>query len=168
MKAPHATQPIMLVILDGFGHAAPSQHNAVSTAHTPCLDHLIKIGTTHILAAAGQAVGLPPGFIGNSEVGHLTIGAGRIIKQPITQLHELIDTNQFNNHPTLRNAYARIVRAGGRLHIMGLVSDAGVHSHIKHLYAFIDAAKQAGITHLFVHAFLDGRDTPPQVSHYLS
>lgn len=160
--------PTALVILDGFGYSEITENNAVYHAKTP----FIKYATEHywhtLLRASGTAVGLPDGYIGNSEVGHLTIGSGRIIPQPIRIIHDAIaDRSFFTNH-ILVNNLQKIRQSGGSLHIMGLLSDAGVHSDIEHIYAYLDAAHQNNIQSVYIHAFLDGRDTPPQsASSYL-
>ena len=154
--------PIVLVILDGFGYRKDPAYNAISHAIShnlaPYLKHMFQAYPYVFLKASGAAVGLPDGYIGNSEVGHLTIGAGRIIKQPITILNELIDANTLKDLPALQN----LASYNGRLHIMGLLSDAGIHSHTKYLYALIKIAAEQNISHIYIHAFLDGRDTPPR------
>lgn len=157
MKKPH-----VLIILDGFGYSKEKKHNAIAQANTPNLDAWFAHYPHALLQASGKSVGLPEGFIGNSEVGHLTIGAGRIIKQPVSFIHDAIKDKQFFNNETLLKSLQKIKKNKSALHIMGLLSDAGVHSHTNHLFAFLDAAKQNGITNIFVHPFLDGRDTPPQ------
>ena len=161
-------KPTVLVILDGFGYRKEMAYNAIYHAHTPHIDQWLKQYPHTIVQAAGPAVGLPQGYIGNSEVGHSTIGSGRITPEPVTILHNTIDNGTFFSNKILVKNLKKIKEKGTALHIMGLLSDAGVHSHIKHLFAFLDAAQQHGITKIFVHAFLDGRDTPPQsASTYL-
>ena len=151
-----------LVILDGFGWRTEPKYNAIAQADTPHFDRWIKEYPYAIIKAAGKAVGLPDGYIGNSEVGHLTIGAGRIIKSPITTINEAIDSLSFFSNPALLNTLERVKKAHGTLHIMGMLSNAGVHADTKHLYAFIKSAYNFGIKKIVVHAFLDGRDSLPQ------
>jgi 2,3-bisphosphoglycerate-independent phosphoglycerate mutase len=158
----NALHPVVLVILDGFGYSAQAAYNAIHVAHKPHLDAWFKKYPHALLQASGTAVGLLPETIGTSEVGHLTIGAGRVIPESIVRLHHAIDDGTFFTNPALVKALTMLKKTTGRLHLMGLLSDAGVHSHEKHLYALIKAAQQAGIKTIFVHAFLDGRDTPPQ------
>ncbi len=154
--------PTTLIILDGFGYTTETKYNAIAHANTPYLDHYFANYPSTIVQAAGTAVGLLPNAIGNSEVGHLTIGAGRIIKQSVTIMHEAIDTGTFFTNQKLVHSLEQLKKTKKILHIMGLLSDAGVHAHEKHIYAFIKAAADYGITNIIIHAFLDGRDTPPQ------
>lgn len=161
-------KPVALVILDGFGYTKDKEYNAIFHAHTPHLDAWWQHYPHTLLHAAGEYVGLPPGLIGNSEVGHVTIGAGRIIKQPITVMHEAIADKSFFKNPVLVEKLTQLQHSGAPLHIMGLLSDAGVHSTLATLYAFLDAAHQHNIRHVFIHPFLDGRDAPPRSAvHYL-
>lgn len=154
--------PTVLVILDGFGYTDNQNHNAVYQAKKPNLDRWTTIYPNTLLQTSGTAVGLPDGYVGNSEVGHLTIGSGRIIEQPATFIHNAIQDKSFFKNQTLNNCLDRLHKTGSALHIMGLFSDAGVHSHIEFLYAILDAARHHGIRQVFIHAFLDGRDTSPQ------
>ena len=154
-------KPVALIILDGWGLNESRKHNAVCQAHTPRLDELAERYPTASLKASGLNVGLPDGQMGNSEVGHLNIGAGRIIYQDLTRINRSIKEGDFFTNPTLLDALVRIRSVGGKLHLMGLLSDGGVHSHNTHLYALIDLAKSEGVD-VCVHAFMDGRDTPPQ------
>jgi 2,3-bisphosphoglycerate-independent phosphoglycerate mutase len=154
-------KPVALIILDGWGVSENCENNAVCQAHTPRLDELAESYPTSSLKASGLNVGLPDGQMGNSEVGHLNIGAGRIIYQDLTRISRSIKEGDFFTNPTLLDALVRIRNAGGKLHLMGLLSDGGVHSHNTHLYALIDLAKSEGVE-VCVHAFMDGRDTPPQ------
>lgn len=163
------TGPTALIILDGFGLSNNKNNNAIAQAHTPHLKKWFKQCSSALLQASGSYVGLPAGCLGNSQVGHLTIGSGRIIKQPITYINESIDNKTFYGHTVLKKALAQIKAATGRLHIMGLCSDANVHSDIKQVYAYLQAAQSAGIQQVFLHLFLDGRDTPPRsASKYLT
>jgi 2,3-bisphosphoglycerate-independent phosphoglycerate mutase len=161
-------QPFALVILDGYGYRTESIGNAVSNAHKPTLDYLWNTYPHTILDAAGKAVGLLPGMIGNSEVGHYTIGSGRIVPQMVTHIHQAIDDGSFFTNPLLVNTL-KTLPCNNKLHLIGLLSDAGVHSHIKHLIACIEAAHQANSRHIIIHPILDGRDTPPQsAAQYLA
>jgi 2,3-bisphosphoglycerate-independent phosphoglycerate mutase len=158
-------KPTALVILDGFGISPEKQHNAIAQAHMPYFKHWLSSYPHAILKASGSAVGLPDGFQGNSEVGHITIGAGQIIEQPMTTWLNKIENSSFAHNQTLLDCLQKVQRTEKTVHIMGLLSDAGVHAHEKQLYACIDAAWQAGIKKIVVHAFLDGRDTPPQSAY---
>jgi 2,3-bisphosphoglycerate-independent phosphoglycerate mutase len=156
--------PTLLLILDGLGFREEEKYNAVAQANTPTLDYLKKHYPHTLIKASGPAVGLLPGMMGNSEVGHLTIGSGRIIKQPIVQLHDLIDSQQLIKSAIIQKSFSELAHTGKTLHLIGLLSNAGVHSHIKHLFAFIDYAHYYGIKSIAIHPLLDGRDTPPQSS----
>lgn len=157
--------PTLLLILDGYGLAPASAGNAVSLAHTPCLDQLIGLpeasrpGVTR-LAASGRAVGLPQGYMGNSEVGHLNIGAGRVVYQDMTRIDLAVENGSLAVNPALAGVLAAVKNSGGRLHLLGLLSDGGVHSHIRHLEALITIALQAGVP-VLLDLFTDGRDTAP-------
>ncbi len=150
-----------LVIMDGFGLRDESSYNAIKAANTPNLDKLMKTCPHTKLGASGLSVGLPDGQMGNSEVGHLNIGGGRIVYQDFTRISKSISDGDFFTNPDLSEAMEHAVSTDRALHIMGLVSDGGVHSHITHLFALIDMAKQKGVKKLFIHCFMDGRDTPP-------
>ena len=152
----------MLIILDGFGYQPHNKYNAIAHAKTPHLTSFLEHYPHTVLKASGTAVGLLPGTMGNSEVGHLTIGAGRVIEQPVTILHAMIQDGSFYTNPVLVKELQRTHHAGKKLHVMGLLSDAGVHSHIEEIKAFITTALKQGITNIIVHPFLDGRDTPPR------
>jgi 2,3-bisphosphoglycerate-independent phosphoglycerate mutase len=160
-----AKAPVALVILDGYGYRKETQYNAIAHAKKPTLDTLLTIYPHTLLEASGTAVGLLPGYIGNSEVGHLTIGAGRTLKQPITIIHEAIKKGSFFTNETLMHTLEKLPK-NKKLHIMGLLSDAGVHSHIEHLLAYIKAAHNANITHIVIHPFLDGRDVLPESAKF--
>jgi 2,3-bisphosphoglycerate-independent phosphoglycerate mutase len=162
METEMKSRPVALVILDGWGINESCEMNAVCQARKPHLDALFRQYPSTRLSASGLDVGLPPGQMGNSEVGHLNIGAGRIIYQDLTRISKAIDDGDFFANPVLVEAMAQ-VRAGGKaLHLFGLVSDGGVHSHIEHLYALVEMARRQGLTEVYIHAFLDGRDTPPR------
>lgn len=154
--------PFLLIILDGFGHAKPSHDNAITSANTPFFDYLWKHYPHTLLKASGTAVGLPPGVPGNSEAGHLAIGTGRVIKQPVTMLLDAIQDGQFKQNMTLKQSLQEIKDASSRLHIIGICSDAGIHGHTSIIDTAINAALDHRIQHIFIHAFLDGRDTPPR------
>lgn len=154
--------PLALVILDGFGHSTQRNYNAIAHAHTPHLDSWLTHYPHVFLHASGEAVGLLDHVVGNSEVGHLTIGCGRIIPQPIKIISTAIDNGSFFSLPTLHEQFQRLKNNKGTLHLIGLLSDGTVHSHEKHLYAFIEAALQNGIHNIIIHPFLDGRDVSRQ------
>lgn len=154
--------PTALIILDGFGFRTNPEGNAIALADTPNLSEWLKIYPHALLKASGIAVGLPEGFVGNSEVGHTTIGCGRIIEQPLSIIKKAIENGSFFSNPLLLEKLNALKANGKTLHIMGLLSDAGIHSHIDHLEAYLKAAVQQGISSIVVHAFLDGRDTPPR------
>lgn len=158
MPAPVKT---LLLILDGWGIAPDSDGNCVTCACTPHLDELVKSYPSTQLACSGRAVGLPDGFMGNSEVGHMNIGAGRVVYQDMTRIDMAIEDGSLMRNQTLVNLAAMTHASGGRLHLMGLVSDGGVHSHLNHIYALLDLAREQDIREVLVHAFMDGRDTPP-------
>lgn len=157
-----AKKPVMLMILDGWGIAKDSPTNAATRAKTPNLTHLFKTYPHTELACSGGAVGLPEGQMGNSEVGHLNIGAGRVVYQELTRISKAIDNGEFFSNSVLQELMSNVKKHDSALHIMGLVSDGGVHSHQKHLYGLLKMAKDMGLNKVFIHAFLDGRDTPPQ------
>ena len=153
-------KPTLFLILDGYGLARAGPGNAASLAHTPTLDRLLALPGMGRLDASGRQVGLPAGFIGNSEVGHLNIGAGRIVYQDMTRIDMAVESGELFRNPVLLDLCERVRARGGRIHFCGLLSDGGVHSHINHLFALLEMAQREGIPAL-VHAFLDGRDTPP-------
>lgn len=150
----------LLVILDGYGIAENPDVSAVDLAHTPYFDSLVKGYPNARLQASGEAVGLPEGQFGNSEVGHLNIGAGRIVWQELSRINNSIKTGEFYENPTLIKAF-QAAREKGKIHFMGLFSDGGVHSHNEHLYALLEMAGKYDVDHAYVHAFTDGRDTSP-------
>jgi len=151
-----------LIILDGWGERAPAADNAVSQGGTPNLDKLRAEFPSTLIGASGRDVGLPDGQMGNSEVGHLNLGAGRIVYQDFTRINVAIENGRFFENPALVAACDAARASGGALHLLGLLSDGGVHSHEEHLYALVELARRRGVKKLFVHAFLDGRDTPPK------
>jgi 2,3-bisphosphoglycerate-independent phosphoglycerate mutase len=155
-------QPVFLLICDGWGHAPPSEGNAISRARTPIFDRWLAEFPWTLLEASGEAVGLPEGVMGNSEVGHLTLGAGRMVPQDLFRIDLALRNGSFFENPALRHAVEHVKRRGSTLHLMGLVSNGGVHSHQRHLEGLIELARRSGIGRLRVHAFTDGRDTPPR------
>lgn len=154
--------PVLLAILDGWGVGEPSETNAVHMARTPNMDRWSAEYPVTTLTAHNGAVGLPEGQMGNSEVGHLNIGAGRIVYQDFTRINMAIENGELHKNSALVNLIAKTKRNNSALHLMGLVSDGGVHSHIKHLTALVRIAAQQGLSRIFIHCFMDGRDTPPQ------
>ena len=154
-------KPVMLMILDGFGIAPKSEGNAVTLAKKPNLDKLFEKYPTSQLQASGLPVGLPEGQMGNSEVGHLNIGSGRIVYQELTRITKAISDGDFFENKALKIAMDNAKKSGSDLHLMGLLSDGGVHSHIDHLRGLLEFAKKEGVQNVYVHAFMDGRDVPP-------
>lgn len=154
-------KPVMLMILDGFGIAPKSEGNAVTLAKKPNLDKLFEKYPTSQLQASGLAVGLPEGQMGNSEVGHLNIGSGRIVYQELTRITKAIADGDFFENESLKLAMTNAKKTGSSLHLMGLLSDGGVHSHIEHLRGLLEFAKKEEVQNVYVHAFMDGRDVPP-------
>jgi 2,3-bisphosphoglycerate-independent phosphoglycerate mutase len=152
-------KPIVLTVLDGWGHNPDSKGNAIALARTPNFDRLLREFPNTLVHTSGPFVGLPEGQMGNSEVGHLNIGAGRVIHMDITRIDLAIASGELFRHPLLLGAMDRARTR--QLHLMGLLSDGGVHSHIEHLYALLRMARQSHVENVFVHCFMDGRDTPP-------
>ncbi|HXW76639.1 MAG TPA: 2,3-bisphosphoglycerate-independent phosphoglycerate mutase, partial [Candidatus Eremiobacteraceae bacterium] len=161
MKAELPHSPVVLCILDGFGCRREERGNAIAHAKMPRLDAMMARSPWTRLGAAEEAVGLPHGQQGNSEVGHLNLGAGRVVLQSVTRIDRAIETGAFAANPVLQQCFAHVRRTGGTLHLLGLVSPGGVHSSFEHLEALLDAAQAAGVR-VKVAAFLDGRDTPPR------
>jgi len=155
-------KPVLLVVLDGWGLRAEKEANAIAIAGTPQMDALASEFPTTALKTSGLAVGLPEGQMGNSEVGHTNLGAGRIVYQDLVRINRAIEDGSFFQIPALVEAARKVKASGGALHLMGLVSDGGVHSHEEHLHACLELARREGVARAFVHAFLDGRDTPPK------
>ena len=153
--------PVALILLDGYGLAPPGPGNAISLANTPVMDRLFATCPWAPLDAAGLSVGLPPGQMGNSEVGHLNIGAGRVVYQELTRIDQAVEDGSINRNQVLLDAIDGAVGDGRAVHCMGLLSDGGVHSHQEHLYALVRLAAARGASHIFIHAFLDGRDVSP-------
>ena len=158
-------KPVLLVIRDGWGKNPDPAHNAFNAVHLarkPCDDGLHALYPHTLVAASGLDVGLPDGVMGNSEVGHENIGAGRIVDQELVRLNKLFSEKQLAVNSVWRGAVERVKQRGSKLHLMGIVSDAGVHGMLDHLYGILRQAKEDGITQVYIHAFTDGRDTPPQ------
>ena len=154
-------KPVVLMVLDGYGLSSNPEGNAIAMAQTPVMDKLMKECPFVEGQASGMAVGLPDGQMGNSEVGHMNIGAGRIIYQDLTRITKAIDDGDFFQNEVLLRAMENCKKNNSDLHLWGLLSDGGVHSHITHLYGLLEMAKKNGLSNVYVHAFLDGRDTPP-------
>jgi 2,3-bisphosphoglycerate-independent phosphoglycerate mutase len=154
-------RPLVLIILDGWGYAPPSPANAISLARKPNYDRLLAEFPNTLIHTSGRYVGLPTGQMGNSEVGHLNIGAGRVVYMDITKIDLMIENGELFSNPALVEAMKKACTGGRRLHFFGLLSDGGVHSHQNHLYALLRMAKQNGVDRVFVHCFMDGRDTLP-------
>jgi len=152
----------MLMILDGFGQNSNLHGNAIAAARKPNIDKIFETYPHTTLEASGLAVGLPEGQMGNSEVGHLNIGAGRIVYQELTKITKEIQEGSFFNNPALLSAVEHVKKNDSSLHLLGLVSDGGVHSHLTHLFALIDLAHKHSIEKLYIHCLLDGRDVPPR------
>lgn len=153
---------VLLVILDGWGHGPNPRVSAIAQANTPFVDSLYQKYPHSELVTFGEEVGLPEGQMGNSEVGHLNIGAGRIVYQELARINKAVRERELHRHPTLLAAMEQARQSGKALHFMGLVSDGGVHSHIQHLAALCDIAESSGVEKVYIHAFLDGRDTDPK------
>ena len=155
------TQPAILVILDGFGINPRKEGNAIANASMPNMDALLRDFPNSSLSMSGMDVGLPDGQMGNSEVGHMILGAGRIVYQELTLIHKDIDAGGFYSNKILLAALRKTRDKKGRLHLMGLLGDGGVHSHQRHMEALIEMAHREKVGMIYLHLFLDGRDTPP-------
>ena len=155
-------KPTMLMILDGFGANERTEGNGIAQANTPAFDKLFATYPHTTIGACGMDVGLPNGQMGNSEVGHLNIGAGRIVYQELTKITKAIEEGTFFENAVLKEAMTRAAKNNKAVHLLGLLSDGGVHSHITHLFALLDMAKKEGVEKVYVHSFLDGRDVPPR------
>ncbi|OIO82145.1 MAG: phosphoglycerate mutase (2,3-diphosphoglycerate-independent), partial [Gallionellaceae bacterium CG1_02_60_948] len=161
-STPHAITPVLLLILDGFGHREEADFNAIAQARKPNWDRLWREYPHTLIKTSSLDVGLPHGQMGNSEVGHLNIGAGRVVYQDLTKVDLAIENRSFFDNPALVAAAQTALQRGSALHIMGLLSPGGVHSHEAHIHAMLELAARAGLKKIFLHAFLDGRDTPPR------
>lgn len=154
-------KPVALIIMDGFGYNPDSYGNAIADAKKPNLDKLFAECPHTLIGASGLDVGLPDGQMGNSEVGHTNIGAGRVVYQMLVKISKSIKEGTIRKNPAIVGAVENCVKNGSALHLMGLLSDGGVHSHIEHLFGLMEMAKDMGVEKIYVHAFLDGRDVPP-------
>ena len=153
-------KPVILMILDGFG-IAPEKGNAIKAAKKPNIDKLFASNPLTQIGASGMDVGLPDGQMGNAEVGHTNMGAGRIVYQELTRITKTINEDKLKDNEAIVDAMDKALKNGTALHLMGLLSDGGVHSHIEHLYGILELAKKKGLKDVYIHAFLDGRDVPP-------
>lgn len=155
-------KPFVLLILDGWGHREAKENNAIANASTPVLDNLWETCPRTLISGSGLDVGLPDGQMGNSEVGHVNLGAGRVVYQDFTRITKSIADGEFATNPVIASNIQKAVEQEKAVHIMGLLSPGGVHSHNDHIFALIKAAAKEGATKIYLHAFLDGRDTPPR------
>ena len=154
--------PTLLIILDGFGHSESPEANAIMAARTPNWDRF-KAGCPHtLISGSGEDVGLPSGQMGNSEVGHMNLGAGRVVYQDLTRINRAIEQGEFEHNPVLTGTFDALAKSGKALHVMGLLSPGGVHSHEDQIFALLRMAAAQGVRQVYLHAFLDGRDTPPR------
>src|SRR4051812_22993449 len=153
-------KPLVLTVLDGWGFSPAAEGNAIAAARKPTYDHLLHTFPHTLIHTSGPSVGLPEGQMGNSEVGHMNMGAGRVIYMDVTRLDMMISSGELFGNPALLNAMQKA--QGHRLHLLGLCSDGGVHAQLTHLFALLEMAKKHGLTEVFVHCFTDGRDTPPE------
>jgi 2,3-bisphosphoglycerate-independent phosphoglycerate mutase len=156
-----SAKPVLLIILDGWGINHQKEGNAIALADAPVYNSLLRDYPNTQLQASGEAVGLPEGQMGNSEVGHLNLGAGRVVYQDSTRISKAVREGDFFKNPVLLSALETVKKKNASLHLMCLLSDGGVHSRLDHIFAMIDLAKRQGVSNVFFHAFLDGRDTPP-------
>ena len=157
-----APRPLVLIILDGWGYREETESNAIALAHKPHWNHLWADYPHTLISGCGRCVGLPDGQMGNSEVGHLNIGAGRVVHQDLTRIDLAIEDKSFFENPVLVQAVQKAITNNKAIHILGLVSPGGIHSHELHIQALLDLAAQQQAPHVYIHAFLDGRDTPPR------
>jgi len=155
-------RPMILIVLDGWGYSDSTQYNAIHSAHKPVWDDLWALYPHTLLRCSGVDVGLPDGQMGNSEVGHMHLGAGRTIDQEFTRISRSIEDESFFENPTLIRAFGNAKQRIAAVHLMGLLSPGGVHSHEDHIFAMYDLAAHCKVGPVFLHAFLDGRDTPPK------
>lgn len=154
--------PIMLIVLDGWGHSDDTEYNAIHSARKPTWDRLWRDYPHALLRCSGNDVGLPDQQMGNSEVGHMHLGAGRTVNQDLTRISQAIVEREFFANPVLKPAFQRVAKTDNALHILGLLSPGGVHSHEDHLFALLELAQMSCVQRVYIHAFLDGRDTPPR------
>jgi 2,3-bisphosphoglycerate-independent phosphoglycerate mutase len=154
--------PLALIILDGWGYREETKNNAIAAANTPNMDSLAKEYTSTLISGSGLDVGLPEGQMGNSEVGHVNLGAGRVVYQDFTKITKAIKDGEFAQNPAIVQGIEQAVNKDKAVHLLGLLSDGGVHSHQDHIFAALTLAQQKGAKKVYLHAFLDGRDTPPR------
>src|SRR3954466_13733022 len=162
MATTQRARPVALIVLDGWGYRPETDGNAIALANTPNWDGLWKRGSRTLLEASGLRVGLPEGQMGNSEVGHLNIGAGRVVYQDYTRIDVAIRDGEFLLNAALVDAIEIARRGNAAVHVLGLLSPGGVHSHERQIQAMVEMAANGGVAQVAVHAFLDGRDTPPR------
>jgi 2,3-bisphosphoglycerate-independent phosphoglycerate mutase len=155
-------KPVVLIILDGWGHREGKEHNAIAEANTPFFDYLWHNYPHTLLNASEEHIGLPGGTIGNSEIGHMTIGAGKVIDTDLVKISKAMASGEFHTNPAFASVFAHVLKYNSALHLMGLVSDGGVHAHHQHIHGILQAAKEAGLKNVVIHAFTDGRDVAPQ------
>ncbi|MET0505081.1 MAG: 2,3-bisphosphoglycerate-independent phosphoglycerate mutase, partial [Luteibacter sp.] len=160
--SPARPKPVVLLILDGWGHREDPADNALAQATLPNWHRLLATSPHTLIHTEGRHVGLPDGQMGNSEVGHMNIGSGRVVYQDLTRIDAAIADRTFFDNPALLSACDAALRSGGTLHVLGLVSPGGVHSHESQIHALLEMAARGGARDVRVHAFLDGRDTPPK------
>ena len=151
-----------LIVLDGFGHRSDPTDNAIAQAATPFLDETYALKAHSLISGSGIDVGLPAGQMGNSEVGHMNLGAGRVVHQDFTRINQAIEDESFFSNPVFINSFDDLAKTGRTLHVLGLLSPGGVHSHEDHLNAVISLAAARGVKAIEIHGFLDGRDVPPK------
>ncbi|MEB3883335.1 2,3-bisphosphoglycerate-independent phosphoglycerate mutase [Lyngbya sp. CCY1209] len=156
-----SVSPVVLIILDGWGYREQTDGNAIAVGNTPVMDSLWTAYPRTLIRASGKAVGLPEGQMGNSEVGHLNLGAGRIVPQELVRISDAVEDGTIHDNPAVIEVCEEVRQSGGKLHLMGLCSDGGVHSHVDHLLGLLDVAKAKGISEVCIHAITDGRDTNP-------
>ncbi len=154
--------PTVLIVLDGWGHREETRDNAIANANTPVWDRLWSESPHALISGSGLDVGLPAGQMGNSEVGHMSLGSGRVVYQNITRIDQAISDGSFESNEAYTDAIDKAVKAGGAVHVFGLLSPGGVHSHEDQIFAGIRLAAARGARRIYLHAFLDGRDTPPR------
>ncbi|MFT7124285.1 MAG: 2,3-bisphosphoglycerate-independent phosphoglycerate mutase, partial [Candidatus Azotimanducaceae bacterium] len=154
--------PYALIILDGWGHRVATDANAIALASTPVWDNLWANQPHSLISSSGEDVGLPAGQMGNSEVGHMTLGAGRRVDQDLTRINKAVNDGSFADNPVLLACLDQLASSGQALHLLGLLSPGGVHSHELHIHAAVTLAFERGVKAVYVHAFLDGRDVPPR------
>jgi len=159
---PQVPRPLVLIVMDGWGYREDPQYNAIAAAKKPTWDRLWSQYPHTLIHASEAAVGLPSRQMGNSEVGHLNLGAGRVVYQEYTRINRAISTGSFFTNKTLTEAVDKAVQTGKSVHVLGLLSPGGVHSHEEHIHAMVELAARRGAKKIYLHAFLDGRDTAPQ------